>query len=209
MASRRDFLQLGLAASALPLAGRHLPTADRVRIPTLSTTAVSTGRGLSAAHFYRVIVDSRIAESVRFGERMSELGATIAAVAGDITDVWYHELYPRWKQEPVAIAGLTEHGPLFCLERLAWDHQMRVIYRAEHVFGRDCGSHELSVPPDMDTRALHGATDWAIGTAELVSSCQSATARLTPATVASTVAGTRPGERDPLYSWIIGPLSCA
>jgi hypothetical protein len=165
-------------------------------------------RSLSAAHFYKVIVDSRIAESVRFGERMSELGATVYAIAGDITDVWYQDLYPRWKQEPVAIAGLTEHGPLFCLERLAWDHQMRVLFRAEHAFAPGCVSHQLSIPVDTDAAALHGSAEWATATANLISACRSATPRLTPTSV-TTAATADESERDPLYSWIIGPVSRA
>ena len=52
-------------------------------------------------------------------------------IRGDITDLWFHDLDPQWKKQPVAIAGLTAHGPLFCLERLAWDHGMRVVSRVE------------------------------------------------------------------------------
>jgi hypothetical protein len=46
-------------------------------------------------------------------------------------------LRAAWTKQPVAIAGLTAHGPLFCLERLAWDHGMRVVFRAEHPAGID------------------------------------------------------------------------
>jgi hypothetical protein len=44
----------------------------------------------------------------------------VHAIRGDITDLWFHDLDLRWKQGPAPIAGLTTHGPLFCLERLAW-----------------------------------------------------------------------------------------
>ena len=53
-------------------------------------------------------------------------------MAGDMTRFWYDDLYHRWRQAPVAIAGLTAHGALFCLERLAWEKRMRVVYRREH-----------------------------------------------------------------------------
>jgi hypothetical protein len=53
---------------------------------------------------------------------------------GDITNIWYHDLQPRWQKAPAAIAGLTAHGALFCLERLAWDVGMRVVARAEQNF---------------------------------------------------------------------------
>jgi hypothetical protein len=82
--------------------------------------------------FYKVIVDERFPSSAAYGEEWRARGAAVHAIRGDITDLWFHDLDLRWKQQgPVAIAGLTAHGPLFCLERLAWDHAMRVVSRVE------------------------------------------------------------------------------
>ena len=53
------------------------------------------------------------------------------APRGDVTDVWFHDLAPRWKQGPAAVAGVTAHNSLFVLERLAWDAGLRVTARAE------------------------------------------------------------------------------
>jgi hypothetical protein len=85
-----------------------------------------------ALSFYKVVVDRRFPDSVAFGAEMTRLGAPVHTMQGDITDLWYHDLDRRWRQGPVAIAGMTAHGPLFCLERLAWDHGMRVVLRTEH-----------------------------------------------------------------------------
>lgn len=115
MASRREFLQAGIAASLLPVA---------------ASAAVSASEGTEPhCAFYKVIFDQRFPASVAFGEEWKARGAAVHVIRGDITDLWFHDLDLRWKQGPVAIAGLTAHGPLFCLERLAWDHRMRVVSR--------------------------------------------------------------------------------
>jgi len=108
MASRREFLQIGVAALALPISAR---------------TGVKRSAGAIAgesapAPLYKVIYDERHASSRAFAREVGRLGAPIYAIKGDITELWFHDLDARWTKEPVAIAGLTEHGPLFCLERL-------------------------------------------------------------------------------------------
>jgi hypothetical protein len=118
MANRREFIQAGFAASVLPV----LATAGEI-LPQ-STTA--------AFQFYKVIFDHRFPASREFGSAMEKSGAAVYAIHGDITDLWFHDLYHRWKQDPAPIAGMTAHGPLFCLERLAWDHGMRVLSRIDH-----------------------------------------------------------------------------
>jgi hypothetical protein len=117
MASRREFLQAGIAASVLPMAaaGNNLAASERADRVT----------------FYKVIFDQRFPASVAYGAEWKARGAAVHAIRGDITDLWFHDLDLQWKKRPVPIAGLTAHGPLFCLERLAWDHGMRVISRVE------------------------------------------------------------------------------
>ena len=112
MANRREFIQTGIAASVLPV----LATAKRL---------------LPQPQFYKVIFDHRFPASREFGAEMEKLGAPVYGIHGDITELWFHDLYHRWRQSPAPIAGMTAHGPLFCLERLAWDHGMRVLYRTD------------------------------------------------------------------------------
>ena len=118
MASRREFIQAGIAASVLPM--------------IVSAREISRQPLFGARSFYKVIFDQRFPASVAFAREMTQLGATVHAIDGDITDLWFHDLHAAWTKQPVAIAGLTAHGPLFCLERLAWDHGMRVTFRAQH-----------------------------------------------------------------------------
>ncbi len=49
---------------------------------------------------------------------------------------------PPLEAGPAAIAGLTAHGALFCLERLGWDVGMRVATRAR---SRRATPHEVAV----------------------------------------------------------------
>ena len=153
-----------------------------------------------------MIVDDRIPESLRFGQRMREMGSAVHAIRGDVTDLWFHDLFAQWTKEPVAIADLTEHGPLFCLERLAWDHKMRVVYRAEHRLDGDCVRHEISGPEAVIRRAADlgsAGVDWTTPAARLVSRCHDGGS---PTAVARAVTRVAPaGDREPLLSWVIAP----
>jgi hypothetical protein len=117
MKSRREFLQAGMAVSLLPMVipASGLAASDREPHPD----------------FYKVIYDERFPASVDFGREMERLGAPVHAIRGDITDLWFYDLDIQWNKRPLPIAGLTAHGALFCLERLAWDHGMRVVFRAD------------------------------------------------------------------------------
>jgi hypothetical protein len=119
MTSRREFVKAGLAASAL------LPAAARADFAV-------AGELDPVAAIYKVLYDTRFAASVAFARRAAARGLAVHAMAGDMTRFWYDDLYHRWLQGPAAIAGLTAHGALFCLERLAWEQRMRVVYRKEH-----------------------------------------------------------------------------
>jgi hypothetical protein len=83
MASRRDFLQLGIVASALPLAFTNIRAQASPATSASPSVAAEESR---ARFFYKVIVDQRIPESVRFGQRLQELGASVHVITGDITE---------------------------------------------------------------------------------------------------------------------------
>src|SRR5258705_397192 len=119
MVSRREFVMSGIAASALPLVvGRASARSGADSMP-----------GLGAMAIYKVVYDERFPASVAYGHEAMRRGLAVQAIRGDITDFWYYDLYPQWRKEPVAITGLTAHGPIFCLERLSWDFGMRVSFR--------------------------------------------------------------------------------
>ena len=121
MINRRQVLQSSLAATSIAL----------ITGVSLAPLQAAHAKALGHPALYRVLFDQRFAASREFGREAQWRGQNALGFNGDITNVWFHDLHPRWQQGPVAIAGLTAHGALFCLERLAWDVGMRVTHRDE------------------------------------------------------------------------------
>jgi hypothetical protein len=201
MTSRREFLQIGIAAGAWPLASRA----------ALAAGAASAG----TVPLYKAVYDSRFEQSVAFARRAEALGLRVHAIEGDITSFWYHELDQRWRRgerrdAPVAIAGLTAHGALFCLERLAWDQRMRAVFLAEHAALPSGGlEHRLSGPLAMlhAGLGLDAARDgWAARVAEIVAGCPRGRTEISSACIEAPAA--RAGA-ETLYSWVIAPAARA
>jgi hypothetical protein len=200
MASRREFLQMGVAALALPISAR-------------AKANVAAGAGESApVQLYKVIYDERHAVSRAFALAVERRGAPVHGIRGDITDFWFHDLDARWKKEPVAVAGLTEHGPLFCLERLSWDHGMRVVYRADHTYRADgYMEHELSGSERMLREAVDlssSGPDWSTRVAGLLTRCPASRAGASNLTLV-TPATRQAGDPEHLVSWVIAPVGGA
>jgi hypothetical protein len=121
MVSRRDVVFGAIAVTTVPVFAGTVGARSLAReMPGRRGTAL-----------YKVIYDERFPASVEFGREARDRGFAVHAIRGDMTDLWYHDLYPKWKAGPAAIAGLTAHGPLFCLERLSWDFGMRVSFREQ------------------------------------------------------------------------------
>ena len=135
MINRRRFVQHGVAGSVTALVGGIPVLAGAATSEFWRATAGLLGDGLLRDNRFKLhvaIFDRRFAAGRRFARSSATRGIATRPIAGDVTSLWYSELHPLWKQRPVAIAGLTTYGPLFCLERLAWDHGMRVLHRQEH-----------------------------------------------------------------------------
>ena len=79
---------------------------------------------MSAA--YAILYDIRFPDSRAFGATVLRQGGPARAIDGDITQLWFEELAPRWRRGQGLIAGMTTGRTLLCLERLAWDHRLRV-----------------------------------------------------------------------------------
>jgi hypothetical protein len=140
MTTRREFIQVTLTASVggavaatavEALAAQQLQPAQPEYAGTVRSFLRDPARP-ARLPLYAALFDRRFSDSRLFSWAAQQRGIGIRSIAGDVTDVWYSELHPRWKENAVAIAGVTTYGPLFCLERLAWDHGMRVVYRGSH-----------------------------------------------------------------------------
>jgi hypothetical protein len=207
MASRREFLQVGLASLALPITARAAFSPD-ILAPVIEPPSTQ---------LYKVVYDERFAASRAFASEAKSLGATVHGIKGDITDLWFNDLYARWKQSPVAIAGLTAHGPLFCLERLAWDQRMRVVFRADHDYLSESQIvHALAIPESMQRRAdelKNSGSDWASRMAHLVTRCPEglspSQAQASKTKIVAPAAKAANDAEETLISWVIAPVSRA
>jgi hypothetical protein len=204
MTSRREFLQIGITASAWPLASN------------VSAAARGDLSGSAPLPIYKAIYDRRFAESRLFAERARGVGLDVEPIDGDMTRFWYRDLCHEWQRHPIAIAGQTAHGPMFCFEQLGRDCRMRIVFRAEHRLGDDGGlRHTLTGPVELLEQA-EGATaqlkldSWSQCMGQLVAACRSGRAE-----IATTAFETAPGSvsgsfsRDPnveaLYTWVLAP----
>ena len=113
MVDRRNLLKAGLVAGILPLG-----------------SLASAARAAEPLQIHRAVYDSRFATGRAFAAEAQARGWTTAAIEGDVTQLWYHQLNLRWREGPAPIAGVTQENSLFVLERLAWDAGMRVTTRA-------------------------------------------------------------------------------
>jgi hypothetical protein len=158
---------------------------------------------------------------------------------GDITRFWYDELETLWQREPVAIAGLTQFGPMFVVERFALERGLRVALRVEHRCGAGGTLQHLFTGP-RETLALAAGfatlhADWPGLVAALAYSVDAddsprhdfvlataeAAPRLTPSTEPAAPSaihyytplavqqGFGPALDGPLYSWVVVPRARA
>jgi hypothetical protein len=196
MSNRREILQMGMAAMVVPLGAAARP---------VPSTAAGPGEPIA---LYKAVYDTRFAASRAFGEQMTARGIATSAMAGDITALWYDLLHPQWQKGAAPIAGLTARGPLFCLERLAWDYGMRVVFRAEHS-SSSAGvvRHEIEgagiVLEAVRREATNG--DWVSVMSDVIVRYPHA-GPLNPSVHVDTG---RPAlqlsEEETLYSWVIAP----
>lgn len=207
MTNRRQFLKIGVATSTLPLAASAAGSA------TLG--AFTNGQSIP---FYKVIVDERSPESVEFGKAMEERGYDIYQMKnGDLTQFWVEELNSIWEKEPVAIAGLTEFGPLFCLEQLGRTYGARKVYRGDHHYEQQGKiTHKLNGPEKMildNGHLLSFANDKLAGqtVAELMLNCHVGTTAIVDSVCSEQTAHQSPltdaRPEDNLVSWIVAPAS--
>ena len=166
MTNRREFLETGVAVSALPFALNGLVAPE-----------AAAARG-AAGHvaLEKAIYDARYAEGRLFAAALADLGVPAEALGdGDVTDA-YVELDLAWRRRPAAIAGLTQFGPMLVLERLGRERGLRVAFQVEHQVHADgVLAHIMSGAPD--TLALaetlrRRELEWPVLIAALAAHCR-------------------------------------
>lgn len=189
MTSRREFLQTGMSVSAWPFAVHGL----------LSSGVASARIPGNCVALRKAVFDDRYVEGRAFANAVEAFGAPVSALdEGDITALWSDELDRLWRKTPASIAGFTQYGPLFALERLANGRGMRVVLRVEHEVRADGTlAHLVSGPPETIAMARHlsrQGVDWPVLVAALLTHCRfdgSAPLEQTIVTPAATPALTR------------------
>ncbi len=195
MTNRRVFLQMAVAATALPPA---------IRFAVPDARASSTGEQ-GHERLYKVVFDERFPSSVEFARHVNRLGIPVHGIQGDVTSLWYRDLSILWRTTPTAIAGLTSAWPLLCLELMARDHGLRVVFRAEHDYHSDTMlEHRLWGPSVIHGGWREHALPWPQREARLVTEFPQRRDRSTESVVS--VPASKPTD-DPqrLVSWIIAP----
>lgn len=165
MTNRRRFLQNGVAMSALPLNGFLEPLSGDSKLHSAHRPAI-----------HRAIFDPRYAESVTFARAIGDFGIPVVGIVnGDPTDVWFNELDLVWRENPIAIAGLTQFGPMFALQSLAQDRGMRVALRIEHLLSGSRMAHKIFGSTEQvaiaERLAMEG-TDWPTLAAVMAAHCR-------------------------------------
>jgi hypothetical protein len=163
MTTRRQFIEGTLAAG----------------IATATVTGVATTLGLNAdggsyLRLERVVFDERFTDARAFAAVAQRRSVATSAIDGSIHDLWYHDLYYRWRDEKSPIAGITDHRALFLLEMMAADAGMRVVHRIHHHESKGAFAHRIFGPLERRDETLFrlstARADWARRAADIVMS---------------------------------------
>ena len=79
----------------------------------------------------------------------------MSAIRGDVAKLWYDDLRVYLRENRLPVAGLTDRAALFCLEELARDVGMRVIFRADHMFDQNGHTQHTAVGPASLVAVTH------------------------------------------------------
>ncbi len=136
MLDRRSVLKIGAATV----------TGALVKIPVSARN-----QPLTREHpaFPRAVFDERFAECRGFAAELHSAGVFLSAIRGDVARLWYDDLRTHLRETRLPAAGLTDRPALFCLEELARDVGMRVIFRADHIIDQNGHIQHTAVGPAL------------------------------------------------------------
>jgi hypothetical protein len=199
MTTRRTFIGRTVAVGAATMSATTMSPATSAALGLDADTAA----GLPLE---RVLFDERFASARLFAAQAQSNGATTTAINGSIHDLWYTDLYYRWRETSSPIAGITDFRSLFLLEMMAADAGMQVVHRVHHHAGDGAGSHHIFGPlarrVELQDRFSVAQNHWAQCAADIVTSWP---AQLSWSANRSDIASAAMQQLDArtLISWII------
>ena len=134
MVNRRSVLKIATATMAGAL----------VKMPVVGSSLSPTRAHIA---FHRAVFDERFAECRGFAAELHGAGILTSAIRGDVAKLWYTDLRVHLRENRSPVAGLTDRAALFCLEELARDVGMRVIFRADHIIDQNGHTEHTSAGP--------------------------------------------------------------
>jgi hypothetical protein len=161
-------------------------------------------------HFHVLAYDGRFSAAASFATEARRLGATVKDTQGDITALWYQDLYHRWQLSPEPVAGITPFNSLLGLQMMASTAGLRVIYRAHHHRDGEQVTHELFGPRAMLSAAtrLTGADEqWGRSAAQIILRWPAGLAPLARSESTILDSDRRSVSADSLISWILAPVA--
>lgn len=203
MTNRREFLHIGMAALSLPIAAR-----------AGASSGIFSGEDEQRTEpLYKIVFDERFVACRRFGDEIKRRALPVKAIRGDITEIWYSDLYYRWKEargaeNAGAIAGMTAPGAIFCLETLARDAGMRVALRVDHRRMSAADEHEFAGPENVWKQAAGLKTiagNWPERMAEIVARFPADPSGAVNARILGHVANGAGGP-ERLVTWVIAAM---
>ena len=197
--NRRSLLQAGVSAAVMPLVGM----ANWLPAPLADSNKASR------IQFHKVLFDRDHPAALVFGQAGQAAGLSVEPIGADLTALW-RELSLRWRQERVAVAGLTTEPVALYLQLFAQDAGLRLVYRTSHTPLSDGRvRHYLNGPRTTLQHAALLDTEerWPLGSLALLCRCTAdlASKATLMRTSPSGRASTFPRER--LVSWILAPVS--
>jgi hypothetical protein len=147
-------------------------------------------------------------------EHAGKLGAKVIDASTRDAQTLLPQLDLEWRANPVALTGVTAHGPMFTLEMLGRRHGMRLAYSAKMIRWDD-GTAGVNVEGLGNLAAATpepGMSDatWAIKMANYTLSTPleqySGGGKMSQRQFGEQVAGSYD---DPLYVWVIAPVKGA
>ncbi len=160
MSTRRQFIggAICVAASVSASAALALSLLDNARGPRLPIG--------------RVVFDGRFAAARSFGDEAERRGFATSSIEGRIQELWYRDLFYRWRDEKLPTAGMTDARTLFLLEMMAKDAGMRVVHRIHHLDIDGASTHQvfglLARRAELSAKMADGRNPWSARAADIV-----------------------------------------